>query len=148
MKKEVATMLYGTYEHSIDKKGRVAIPVKLRGELGNEFMVSRGIYGQSCLEIYSLEEWERVEEKIRQMPSTKSIKLKRFLFGGCSRVELDSQGRILIPSKLREYAKLDSEALFIAVGSNLELWDPTLWEQEESEYTPESMAELSAGLDF
>ena len=141
-------MLYGTYEHSIDKKGRVAIPAKLREQLGESFMICRGIYGQNCLGIYSMEEWKKLEDKIEQLPSTKSIKLKRFLFGGSTPVELDSQGRILIPAKLREFAALQGEALFIAVGSNLELWDPSLWEKEESEYTPENMAEISAGLEF
>ncbi len=141
-------MLYGTYEHSIDKKGRVAIPVKLRAELGETFMVCRGIYGQSCLGIYSMDEWKKLEEKIEQLPSTKSIKLKRFLFGGSTPVETDTQGRVLIPSNLREFAKLEGEALFIAVGSNLELWNPQLWASEEAEYTPENMAEISAGLEF
>lgn len=141
-------MLYGTYEHSIDKKGRVAIPAKVRTQLGDTFMICRGIYGQSCLGIYSLEEWKKLEDKIEQLPSTKSIKLKRFLFGGSTPVEVDSQGRILIPAKLREFGCLENEALFIAVGSNLELWNPVLWEKEETEYTPENMAEISAGLEF
>ena len=141
-------MLYGTYEHSIDKKGRVAIPVKVRPELGERFMICRGIYGQSCLGIYSMEEWSKLEAKIDQLPTTRSIKLKRFVFGGSLPVELDSQGRILIPANLREFAQLKEDALFIAVGTNLEVWDPELWAKEESDYTPENMAEITAGLDF
>ena len=75
-------MLFGGYQHNIDKKGRVFIPAKLREELGTSFMICRGIYGKRCLCVYSSEQWERLVEKIGTLPSTKSSAVKRFLYDG------------------------------------------------------------------
>lgn len=141
-------MLYGGYQHTIDKKGRMAIPSKLRYELGDSFMICRGIYGKRCLCVYSAEQWEKLVEKIGQLPSAKSSVVKRFLYDGAFSVEFDSQGRILIPSSLREYAELDSEAHIIGMDTNLEIWNTELWHKENAEYTPESIASIVEGLDF
>ena len=75
-------MLFGGYQHNIDKKGRVFIPAELREELGTSFMICRGIYGKRCLCVYSSEQWERLVEKIGTLPSTKSSAVKRFLYDG------------------------------------------------------------------
>ncbi len=141
-------MLYGGYDHSIDKKGRIAIPAKLRSELGENFMICCGIYGKRCLCVYSMSAWEELVEKIAQLPNAQSSVLKRFLYGGSTNVEFDSQGRILIPAALREYAKLGSEAHIIGVDTNLEIWSMELWEEEKVAYTPEAIAEVSMGLNF
>ncbi|MCQ2440814.1 MAG: division/cell wall cluster transcriptional repressor MraZ [Clostridia bacterium] len=141
-------MLYGGYQHTIDKKGRMAIPSKLRYELGDSFMICRGIYGKRCLCVYSAEQWEKLVEKIGQLPSAKSSVVKRFLYDGAFNVEFDSQGRILIPASLREYAELDSEAHIIGMDTNLEIWNKELWQSENAEYTPESIASIVEGLDF
>ena len=141
-------MLYGGYQHTIDKKGRMAIPSKLRYELGDSFMICRGIYGKRCLCVYSTEQWDKLVEKIGQLPSAKSSVVKRFLYDGAFNVEFDSQGRILIPASLREYAELDSEAHIIGMDTNLEIWNKELWQNENAEYTPESIASIVEGLDF
>lgn len=141
-------MLYGGYQHTIDKKGRMAIPSKLRYELGDSFMICRGIYGKRCLCVYSAEQWEKLVEKIGQLPSAKSSVVKRFLYDGAFSVEFDSQGRILIPASLREYAELDSEAHIIGMDTNLEIWNTERWHKENAEYTPESIASIVEGLDF
>ena len=73
-------VLFGGYQHNIDKKGRVFIPAKLREELGSGFMICRGIYGKRCLCVYSAEEWDKLVEKIGTLPSTKSSAVKRFLY--------------------------------------------------------------------
>lgn len=141
-------MLYGGYDHSIDKKGRIAIPSKLRDQLGESFMICRGIYGKRCVCVYPTQEWEALVEKIGQLPAAKSSVVKRFLYDGAFNVEFDSQGRILLPSALREYAQLESEAHIIGVDTNLEIWNNELWQQESAEYTPESIASIVEELEF
>lgn len=141
-------MLYGGYQHNIDKKGRVFIPSKLRDELGQSFIICRGIYGKRCLCVYSLSEWDKLVEKIGTLPSTKSSGVKRFLFDGAFNVEFDTQGRILIPAVLREYAKLETNAHIIGMDTNLEIWNNELWEEENNTYTPESVASIMEELNF
>ncbi len=141
-------MLYGGYEHNIDKKGRIAIPSKLRDELGNEFMICRGIYGQRCLCVYSNDEWQKLVDKIGSLPAAKSSVVRRFLYDGSYSVELDSQGRILIPAKLRAYAELEGEAHIIGMDTNLEIWNVNRWESESEQYTPESIASIVEELEF
>ena len=145
---EVKIMLFGGYQHNIDKKGRVFIPAKLRDELGESFMICRGIYGKRCLCVYSEEQWSKLVEKIGTLPSTKSSAVKRFLYDGAFNVEFDSQGRILIPPVLREYAQLEGEAHIIGMDSNLEIWNTELWNLENAQYTPESIASIMEELNF
>ena len=141
-------MFFGGYEHSIDKKGRLAIPSKLRDGLGSSFMICRGIYGKRCICVYPTEQWDELVAKIGQLPSAKSSVVKRFLYDGAFSVELDSQGRVLIPAALREYACLDSDAHIIGVDTNLEIWNKDLWLKENEEYTPESIAAIVEELEF
>lgn len=141
-------MLYGGYQHNIDKKGRMFIPAKLRDELGNEFIICRGIYGKRCLCVYSQEEWQNLVEQIKTLPSTKSSVVKRFLYDGAFSVECDSQGRILIPQTLRDYAELTNDAHIIGMDSNLEVWNTELWQAENEQYTPESVASIMEELNF
>ena len=141
-------MLYGGYQHTVDKKGRVAIPAKLRDELGESFMICRGIYGKRCICVYSLKEWDRLVEKIGNLPSAKSSVVKRFLYDGAFNVEFDSQGRILIPSVLREYAQLDTSDHITGMDTNLEIWNTELWNAENEQYSPESIASIVEELEF
>ena len=141
-------MLYGGYQHTIDKKGRIAIPAKLRDELGESFMICRGIYGKRCVCVYPTEQWDKLVEKIGQLPAAKSSFVKRFLYDGAFNVEFDSQGRILIPSSLREYAQLDTAAHIIGVDTNLEIWNSENWDNKIKEYTPESVASIMEELNF
>ena len=145
---EVAIMLYGGYDHTIDKKGRIAIPAKLRDAFGNTFMIAKGIFGKNCLCVYSNEQWDKLVEKIGNLPSAKSSVVKRYLYEGAFEVEFDSQGRILIPLALREFASLETEAHIIGVDTNLEIWNKELWQKENSDYTPESIAAIVNELDF
>lgn len=145
---EVAIVLYGGYDYTVDKKGRVAIPAKLRAEFGETFMISKGIFGKNCLCVYSNEQWDRLVERIGQLPSSKSSAVKRYLYDGAFSVEFDSQGRILIPQTLREFANLESEAHIIGVDTNLEIWDKATWQEANQEYTPEAIAAIVNELDF
>ncbi len=141
-------MLYGGYDHNIDKKGRLAIPSKLREELGSSFMICRGIFGKRCICAYPTEQWEKLVAKIGELPMAKSSAVKRFLYDGAFNVEFDAQGRILLPAALRDYAELFEEAHIIGVDTNLEIWNKDLWAKENAEYTPESIASMVNELEF
>jgi len=141
-------VLYGGYQHNIDKKGRLAIPSKLREQFGESFMICRGIYGKRCLCVYSTENWEKLVEKIGNLPNAKASVVKRFLYDGAFNVEFDTQGRILIPASLREYANLCEDAHIIGMDTNLEIWNTKLWEEENALCSPESIAEIVETLDF
>ena len=136
----------GTYEHSIDAKGRLFIPAKLREELGVTFYLAMGV--DECLAIYPQETWNRFTEKFASLPMSQSAAM-RPLFANASKCELDSQGRIVIPQKLRKYAGLEKDA--VSIGSNVraEIWSAETWNaREEEEMTPEKMKACLAALGF
>ena len=141
-------MLFGGFDHKIDKKGRVFIPSAFREELGESFIICRGIYGKRCLCVYSAEEWSRLVEQIGTLPSAKSSTVKRVLQDGAFNVEFDTQGRILVPTTLREYAGFDSEVHIIGMDTNLEIWDSSLWSSESTENTLESISSVMEELNF
>ena len=141
-------MLFGGYQHNIDKKGRVFIPAKLREELGEEFYICRSIFGKRCLCVYSETEWDKLVEKIGTLPSTKSSVVKRFLYDGAFNVEFDTQGRILVPPALREYAGFENDVHIIGMDSNLEIWDSSLWKDESQSNTLESISSVMEELNF
>lgn len=136
----------GTYEHSIDAKGRLFIPARLREELGVSFYLAMGI--DACLAIYPQSTWDRFTEKFASMPMSQS-KSMRTLFANAAKCELDSQGRIVIPQKLRKYAQLEKDTVIIGVNDRAEIWSADRWmAQEEEEMTPEKMAACMAELGF
>ena len=141
-------MLFGGFDHKIDKKGRVFIPSAFREELGESFIICKGIYGKCCLCVYSKEQWQILVDKIGTLPSARSSTVKRFLYDGAFNVEFDSQGRILVPPALREYAGFDSEVHIIGMDSNLEIWDSSLWNDENNSNTLESVASIMEELNF
>ena len=141
-------MFYGQHYHSVDKKGRVFVPAKYRDELGEEFMLSRSPDGKRCLCIYPMSEWEVIDAKLKALPAVKAGKLIRFMYSGAELSSCDSQGRILIPQNLREYAGLQGETAIIGMSSKLEIWDSAAFREEEAEETPESIAELAGELEF
>ena len=136
----------GTYEHSIDAKGRLFIPAKLREELGVTFYLAMGV--DECLAIYPQETWNRFTEKFASLPMSQSAAM-RPLFANASKCELDSQGRIVIPQKLRKYAGLENDAVIIGVNDRAEIWSAETWNaREEEEMTPEKMKACLAALGF
>ena len=136
----------GTYEHSIDAKGRLFIPAKLREELGVTFYLAMGV--DECLAIYPQETCNRFTEKFASLPMSQSAPM-RPLFANASKCELDSQGRIVIPQKLRKYAGLEKDAVIIGVNDRAEIWSAETWNaREEEEMTPEKMKACLAALGF
>ena len=135
-----------TYQHSIDTKGRLFIPVDLREELGKTFYVT--LSTERCLSAYSSESWERFKEKNRHMAQV-SQKRMRPLFAMAAKRDLDSQGRINIPQQLRDYANLKKNVAIVGVGDRVELWDSdTYAEIAAKEMTPENIAAVFAELEF
>ena len=118
-------MLTGEYYHSLDEKGRMIFPAKLRDELGEQFYVTRWL--DDCLVVFSLEEWNNICAKLKEQPIGRSRDIQRFLFANACIVEPDKQGRILIPSNLRERACIDKDVAVIGVMNRAEIWDKTRW---------------------
>ena len=126
-------MLLGEFKHTIDTKGRLIVPSKLRDSLGETFVVTKGLDG--CLFVYSNEEWSAFEEKLKTLPLTNkdSRQFTRFFLAGAAECEVDKQGRILIPQNLREYAGIEKEVMFIGVSSRVEVWSEKAWRKYCSE---------------
>lgn len=122
-------MFMGEYQHTLDNKGRLIIPAKFRAGLGERFIVTRGLDG--CLFAYPLKEWETLENKLKELPLTKSDarSFVRFFFSGASECELDKQGRIMLPNNLREYAQMTKDVVVIGVANRVELWSKELWDE-------------------
>ena len=136
----------GTYEHSIDAKGRLFIPAKLREELGTAFYLAMGV--DACLAIYPQSTWDRFTEKFASLPMSQSKGMRR-LFANAAKCEPDSQGRIVIPQKLRKYANLDKDTVIIGVNDRAEIWAAETWNAlEEEEMTPEKMSACMEALGF
>lgn len=137
-------MFMGEYNHTIDPKGRLIIPSKFREALGEEFVVTKGLDG--CLFVYDLTEWGAFEEKLKALPTTsKDVRqFVRFFLAGAASVEVDKQGRILIPSVLREFAGLEKDISLIGVGSRVEIWSKERWEGMASYDDMEEIAEKMA----
>ncbi len=132
----------GSWKCTLDAKGRLAVPAKLRTELGERFYVTKG--ADNCLSAYSETEWARMADKVSQMPSARARVLKRMLFANAVTCEPDGQGRIIIPKELREYASLEHDISFIGVGEWAEIWNSKTWEEFNNSMTAE---DLAAALD-
>jgi MraZ protein len=119
----------GEYQHTIDQKGRIIIPVKFREGLGDTFMVTRGL--DQCVFVYSVQDWKQIEEKLKTLPFTRADAraFTRFFFSGAMECELDKQGRVTLPTNLREYAQLEKECVVIGVSNRVEIWSKTVWEE-------------------
>ena len=141
-------MLLGEYEHTLNSKGRLAMPAKLREALGNKFIITKGLDG--CLFVYDMDEWHKVEAKLAALPMSRKTArdFTRFLFGGACWGECDKQGRVLLPANLRKHAGLEKDAVIVGVGSRAEIWDAQRWAayNEESAEDVNELAEQLADL--
>ena len=144
-------MFMGEHSHSIDVKGRLILPVKFREELGEKFVITRGL--DSCLTVYTLEDWAHFASEMSKQATTKANvrSLKRFFFGGAAEVECDKQGRILIPAHLRSHAKLERDVVVVGAADKVEIWSRPEWDAYNLEIGAdmESIAEsLDTTLNF
>ena len=126
-------MLIGQYEHSLDAKGRLIMPAKLREDMGEKFIITKGLDG--CLFGFSQKEWENFEAKLKTLPLTNknARDFVRFFLSGAMECEIDKQGRFLISSNLRKVATLEKEVVIIGVGTRIEIWNKNKWEEYNSE---------------
>ena len=142
------TVLIGEYEHSLDSKGRMILPAKIREDLGEKFIITKGLDG--CLFGFSESEWNNFEEKLKQLPLTNknARDFVRFFFFLSVEAETDKQGRFLIPANLREYADLDKEAVVTGVGTRIEIWERDKWKKYNSDenISAEQIADNMASL--
>ncbi len=135
-------MFIGEYQHALDPKNRIIVPAKLRDGLGNKFVITKGLDG--CLYAYPLEEWEILENKLKTLPLTNkdARAFVRFFFSGACEIELDKQGRGLIPQNLKEYAGIEKDIVSIGVLSRVEIWSKEKWNNyNESAIDFDSIAE-------
>ncbi len=141
-------MLIGEYEHSLDVKGRLIMPAKIREDLGEKFIITKGLDG--CLFGFSKNEWNNFEEKLKTLPLTNknARDFVRFFLSGAIECEIDKQGRFLIAGNLREYAGLEKEAVIIGVGTRIEIWNKDKWKAYNSEenLSADQIAENMANL--
>lgn len=122
-------MFIGEYQHAIDSKNRIIIPSKFREQLGEKFVLTKGLDG--CLYAYTLNEWSILEEKLKKLPLTSkdARAFVRFFFSGANEVDVDKQGRALIPQNLLEYAKILKDIVSIGVSTRVEIWSKEMWEE-------------------
>ena len=144
-------MFIGEYSHTIDAKGRLIVPSKFREQLGDEFVVTKGLDG--CLFVYENTEWKSFEEKLHALPLTNANarKFTRFFLAGANACEVDKQGRILLPPVLREYADLQKDVVLVGVLSRVEIWSKDRWlentyDEDEMDDIAEHMAELGFSI--
>lgn len=121
-------MFLGEFEHTIDSKGRLAVPAKFRVELADGGVITRGLDG--CLVLYSINEWESLAQKISDLPMTDSNvrSFQRFMLSGAMTVVLDKQGRVVLPAYLREYAAIQSNVVVAGLSQRIEIWDLAKWQ--------------------
>lgn len=140
-------MFMGQYEHTIDTKGRTIIPAKYRQELGDVFVVTRGLDG--CLFLYPMTEWEAFVEKLQSLPSNQNTrKIQRQFLSKAMEVSLDKQGRILVPALLRTSAALEKEIVFVGMMNRVEVWDKSRLEEQEIQEDEEALEDTMDALDI
>jgi len=124
----------GEFSHTIDDKGRLTLPAKFRSDLGQGVVVTRGI--DKCLFIFTLDEFQRIADKVGELPMTQADgrEFSRHFFSGASDIEVDKQGRVLIPQNLRDYAGLDGEVIVAGVNKRIEVWDVIAWQQVRADF--------------
>lgn len=141
-------MFMGEYNHTVDTKGRLIIPSKFRETLGDKFVVTKGLDG--CLFVYDNAEWGAFEESLRALPLNRKDNrmFVRHFLAGAAEVEVDKQGRILIPSNLREFADITKDVVLIGAAGHIEIWSQERWTslEEEDEESMEDIAERMADL--
>ena len=143
-------MFMGEYNHTIDAKGRVIVPAKFREVLGENFVVTKGLDG--CLFVYANDEWETFSKKLQTFPITnkEARRFVRFFLAGAAAVEVDKQGRILLPQVLREFAHLEKDIVFVGVSSRVEIWNREDWisstQFDDMDEIAEHMSDLGLAL--
>ncbi|MBU0645885.1 division/cell wall cluster transcriptional repressor MraZ [Patescibacteria group bacterium] len=141
-------MFIGEYKHNIDEKGRLAIPVKFRSDLAKGAVVTRGL--DTSLFLFPMEEWDKLAQKLANLPlgQSNSRAIARLMLAGAMDVEMDKQGRVVIPEYLREYAGMKKTVVLAGLYNRLEIWEQSKWEEykaateKDAEEIAETLGEL------
>lgn len=146
-------MFMGEYHHTIDEKGRLILPAKFRTELGEKFIITRGLDAEKCLYVYSMNDWNRIVSKLNTLPFTKKDAriFVRTFFSGATECEFDRQGRINITSPLVSYADLQKDCVVIGANDRIEIWSKERWDNffnANSDMVEEIAEHLFEGNDF
>ena len=138
-------MFIGEYKHNLDEKARLAVPAKFRKDLAKGVVITRGL--DNCLFLYTLEQWEKLAVKLSSLPisQTNSRAFARLMLAGAMDVELDSQGRVIIPDYLRKYANIKKKTIIAGLYDRLEIWDQETWEKYKKG-TEENSSEIAEAL--
>jgi len=133
-------MFMSEYNHTVDTKGRLIVPSKFREQLGDEFVVTKGMDG--CLFVYANDDWNAFEQKLTSLPliNKEARKFARFFLAGAASVEVDKQGRILLPTNLRQFAGLEKDVVLVGVGSRIEIWSLENWENMDADSDMDDIA--------
>lgn len=136
-------MFMGQYNHTVDAKGRLSIPSKFREQLGEEFVITKGMDG--CLFVFDNQNWAEFEEKLSALPMGKieTRQYTRFFLAGATQVEVDKQGRILLSTQLRSFAGLEKDVVLVGVGKRIEIWSMEKWAEMEADV---DMDEITAAM--
>ena len=129
-------MLVGEFQHNIDTKGRVIMPAKFRDELGEKFVITKGL--DKCLFVFSAGEWEKLDQKLSEQSLSKGRKIQRFFYGRMTECELDKQGRVLIPQSLRTYSEIEKDVVIVGLARRAEIWSKDEWDRQNSEFTEDA----------
>jgi MraZ protein len=146
MTEEGKNVLKGTYEQSVDAKGRMAFPAKLREAMGERLVLTRGVGG--CIFVYTEQAFDDMGERINSLRMADAIPLQRMLVASAADAEADKQGRILIPSRLRELAGIGGEAVVAGVADHCEIWSPAKWDELNNDFTDDDLMAALRGAEF
>ncbi len=138
-------MFKSQYNHTVDAKGRLSIPSKFREQLGDEFVITKGMDG--CLFVYANEDWEEFERKLSSLPTLTNKDARqfvRFFLAGAASVDVDKQGRILLPNHLKVHAALERDVVLVGAGSRIEIWSLDRWESMNPD---KDMDEIAASME-
>ncbi len=125
-------MFLGEYEYKVDSKGRLPLPPKFRPELGNDLVLTKGL--EKCIVIYPVAEWHKVADTLsaQAVPSSKFRTMNRAMFGGAFSISVDAQGRVALPTALRNRVEIGDTAVVVGANNCIEIWNPTSWNQEKT----------------
>lgn len=135
-------MFIGEFQHSLDSKGRISVPSRFRAGLGTSAVVTKGLDG--CLFVYTKTEWDNMARKLSSLPisSSKARAFSRMLLSGAMEVEIDKQGRVLLPAYLRDYAGIEGDVVVAGVFNRVELWNVSAWQNYRATAELESSANV------
>ena len=140
-------MLYGRFEHTVDAKNRVFVPAKFKESLGISFKLTYNDFNK-CILVYSNAEWEKYEEKISELPTLKFEDFIREIYSNTVDVQVDGQGRIVIPQFLKEKVDIEKNVLIMGVGSHLEIWAQEVFEDKQKKIDMNKIKDLMMEMGF